>query len=206
VLMPSMPLIPYGEPASPYIELTKGVLPAVDRLIDVGIADPHRLGLMGQSIGGYSVYGIITQTTRFRAAVAVAGFSDLLSLYGTFDARLRYESTVHQDPFRMWSSETGGMRFPPWLDLEQYLRNSPISYADRVETPLLIIQGDLDYVPIQQGEEFFTALYRQNKRAEFVRYWGEDHLLSSPANIRDMWQRIYAWFDAFLKDSDNSAY
>jgi dipeptidyl aminopeptidase/acylaminoacyl peptidase len=63
---------------------------------------------------------------------------------------------------------------------------------------LMIIQGDLDYVPIAQGEEFFSALYRQNKRAAFVRYWGEEHIVQSPANIRDMWARIYDWFDRFL--------
>lgn len=203
VLMPSMPLKPYGEVDEPYMELTKGVLPAVEKLIDVGIADPRRLGIIGQSIGGYSTYGIITQTTRFRAAVASAGFSDLVSLYGTFDSRLRYSPGVHQDPFRMWSGETGSMGSPPWNDLERYIRNSPITYAERVETPLLIIQGDLDYVPMQQNEEFFTALYRQRKRAQFVRYWGEDHLLTSPANIRDMWERIYAWFDRFLNNSDH---
>lgn len=65
----------------------------------------------------------------------------------------------------------------------------------------MIIQGDMDYVAMQQGEQFFTALYRQNKRAVFVRYWGEGHILDSPANIRDMWQRIYAWFDEFLRVS-----
>ena len=98
----------------------------------------------------------------------------------------------------MWNVETSGMGSPPWADLQRYIRNSPLTYADRIETPLLIIQGDLDFVPIQQGEEMFTALYRQNKRAEFVRYWGEDHLLSSPANIRDMWNRIYLWLDTFV--------
>jgi len=64
-------------------------------------------------------------------------------------------------------------------------------------TFMKIMQGDLDYVALQQGEEFFTSLYRQGKRAEFVRYWGEGHVLESPANIRDMWRRIFAWFDQF---------
>ncbi len=205
VLLPSMPVKPYGQADWPYIELMKGVLPAVDGLVETGISDPHRLGVFGQSIGGYGVYGIITQTTRFRAAVASAGFSNLVSLYGTFDARLRYEPFAHEDPFRMWSAETGGMDAPPWRRLEHYILNSPITYAERVQTPLLIFQGDLDYVPIQQGEEFFTALYRQHKRAEFVRYWGEDHLLTSPANIRDMWQRIYTWFDELLSDNNSNA-
>ena len=198
VLLPSMPLPPEGVEADPYMELEKGVLPAIDKLVELGIADPHRLAVMGQSYGGYATYGLITQTTRFQAAIALAGISDLLSLYGTFDARTRYDSTGRQDPPGMWNIEGMGMGGPPWTDLERYTRNSPIAYVSRVQTPLLIMQGDLDYVPIQQGEEFFSALYRQHRRAEFVRYWGEDHILNSSANIRDMWQRIYAWLDRYL--------
>jgi dipeptidyl aminopeptidase/acylaminoacyl peptidase len=87
---------------------------------------------------------------------------------------------------------------PPWKDLARYVRNSPLYYVERVETPLMIVQGDMDYVALQQGEQFFTALHRQNKRAAFVRYWGEGHVLEAPANVRDMWQRVYAWFDEFL--------
>jgi dipeptidyl aminopeptidase/acylaminoacyl peptidase len=80
----------------------------------------------------------------------------------------------------------------------RYIRNSPITYADRVTTPLLIVQGDMDYVPLQQGEEFFTALYRQNKPASFVRYWGEGHIIESPANVADMWAKICAWLARYL--------
>jgi dipeptidyl aminopeptidase/acylaminoacyl peptidase len=105
------------------------------------------------------------------------------------------------DLFQAALAESGQTRMgePPWRDLWRYIRNSPVYYADRVQTPLMIIQGDLDYVPMQQGEEFFTALYRQGKEAKFVRYWGEGHVISSPANIRDMWQRIFTWFDGHLK-------
>src|SRR4029077_3008860 len=100
---------------------------------------------------------------------------------------------------------TEGMQDPPWKGVYPYVQNSPINHVGRVETPLLIIQGDLDYIPIQQGEEFFTALYRQNKRARFVRYWGEDHLIDSPANIEDMWSQIYEWFDQFLSPDTASS-
>jgi dipeptidyl aminopeptidase/acylaminoacyl peptidase len=71
---------------------------------------------------------------------------------------------------QVWSMGQGHMMNPPWKDLGRYIRNSPITYVDRVETPLLIIQGDMDFVPIQQGEEFFQALYKQGKRAQFARY------------------------------------
>jgi len=152
---------------------------------------------MGQSFGGFSTYGLVTQTKRFKGAVALAGLCDFVSLYAQFDARLRYDDFPHENLFMaalMESAQTA-MGNPPWKDLGRYMRNSPILYVDRVETPVMIVQGDLDYVAIQQGEEFFNSLYRQGKRAEFVRYWGEGHVLESPANIRDMWKRIEAWLD-----------
>ena len=85
--------------------------------------------------------------------------------------------------------------------MQRYIRNSPISYVHRVETPLLLIQGDLDYVPVQQGEEFFMSLLRQNKRARFARYWGEGHVFHSPANIKHMWGQIYSWLDEFIGEA-----
>jgi dipeptidyl aminopeptidase/acylaminoacyl peptidase len=200
VFMPSMPLPKYGELSDPYLELSKGVLPGLAKLVNIGVGDPERLGVMGQSTGGFSTFGLITQIDLFKAAVALAGFSDLVSFYGTFDARLRYQRTADEDPFRVWDLETRGLGGPPWNDMQRYIRNSPISYVDRVHTPVLIIHGDLDPVPIEQDEEFFSALHRQNKRAVFVRYWGEDHVLTSPANVRDMWTRIYKWLDSLLMD------
>jgi dipeptidyl aminopeptidase/acylaminoacyl peptidase len=201
VLFPSMPLKAEGEPSDPYQELTKGVLPAVDTVIELGIADPTRLGVLGQSYGGYSAYGLIAQTRRFHAAVSLAGLSDLASLYGVFDARFRYDQFAHERLFSMSLAESGQVRMgsPPWKDSARYIRNSPLFYADQIDTPLMIVQGDLDMVAMQQGEQVFTALYRQNKRAAFVRYWGEGHVIEGAANIRDLWERIYGWFDQFLR-------
>jgi len=196
VLFPSMPLAPEGEPADPYY-MANGVLPAVDAAIEMGIADPGRLGLMGHSYGGYGTYALITQTHRFRAAVALAGITDFVSAYGQFDARFRYEADAHEHLLVMSVAETR-LGATPWNDAERYVRNSPLFAAGQVQTPLLIIQGDMDYVPLQQGEQFFSALYRQGKRSRFVRYWGEGHVFQSPANIQDMWQQIFRWFDEFL--------
>jgi len=204
VLVPSMPLKPVPDDkdtlgSDPYMELTKGVLAAVDKAIEIGIADPKRLAVMGHSFGGYSTYGLVTQTNRFKAAIALAALSDLVSLYGVFDARFRYEPSPHQWLLvqSLLEAGQGSMGNPPWKDWDRYWRNSPLFYADRVQTPLLIVQGDLDFVSMEQGEEFFTALYRQDKRARFIRYWGEGHLLDSPANIRDFWTQAYAWLDEF---------
>ncbi len=204
-LEPSMPLALEGEPDDPMLKLPNGVLPVVEHAVELGVADPDRIFLMGQSFGGYATYSLVTQTNRFKAAVALAGFCDLMSLYGVFDARLRYDDDAHEEMFMPKSLESAWARMgsPPQSDLGRYLRNSPLLQVDRVQTPLMIIQGDMDYVPIQQGEQFFTALYRQGKRAEFVRYWGEGHVLEGPANFRDMWRRIFDWFSQFADSPRN---
>jgi dipeptidyl aminopeptidase/acylaminoacyl peptidase len=78
------------------------------------------------------------------------------------------------------------------------LSNSPLTYVERVRAPVLLIHGDQDSnVSMQQSEQMFSALVRLQKRASFVRYWGETHVLENPANIRDSWQRRLAWFDEF---------
>jgi dipeptidyl aminopeptidase/acylaminoacyl peptidase len=200
VITPSMPLPPEGEASDPYREMLNGVLPAVDKVIDMGIADAARLGVIGVSYGGYSVYSIISQTNRFHAAVSMAGPSDLTSEYGEFFGSSRYATGYTLGP----EIENGQMRMgnPPWKDPVRYTRNSPIFYADRIQTPLMIVQGDQDFVAIEQGEEMFSALKRQDKRAEFVRYWGEGHGISNGQNQKDLWERIYAWFDEFLVNAN----
>lgn len=72
-----------------------------------------------------------------------------------------------------------------------------MSQVDKVETPVMLIQGNLDFVPIEQGEEYFTALYRQGIRAEFVRYAGEWHTISNRENVLDLWNRM----DRCLKET-----
>ena len=198
VLIPSIPIS--RGPSDPFLELLRGVIPAVDRTIELGIADPRRLAVMGHSYGGYGTFGLVTLTNRFHAAIALAGTANLTSSYGTFDPRFRYTDYAYENMFGPIHTESGQGRMggAPWADLWRYLRNSPYFFVDRVQTPIMFIHGDQDYVPIQQAEEFFVALYRLGKRARFVRYWGEGHVLQSPANIRDMWGQILKWLDENL--------
>jgi dipeptidyl aminopeptidase/acylaminoacyl peptidase len=200
VLSPSMP--PFKSEFTDgkrdtMLDLPNGVLPAVDKIVELGIADSDRVFLMGHSGGGFATYGLIVQTDRFKAAVPMAGFNNYISQFGTFMPQTRYTSSVDQGSGFVEGEDRHGLHTTPWQDLGLYLRNSPIFYADRVKTPVMIIQGDMDYVVMQQGEEFFSALQRLGKRVQFVRYWGEGHVLESRANIRDMWTRILAWFDEF---------
>ena len=80
---------------------------------------------------------------------------------------------------------------------ERYARTSPVARARAITAPVLLVHTDFDYFDMAQYDEMFGALYRAGKEAVYVRYWGEGHGLSSPANIRDLWQRI----DAFLLET-----
>jgi dipeptidyl aminopeptidase/acylaminoacyl peptidase len=206
VLFPSIPLGPEGEGvrSDPYLDIPKGVMGAVDRVVALGIADPARMAVMGHSFGGYTTYALATYTHRFKAAIALAGPADLVSEYGTFEAQLRYETWVHRSMYLPALLEGAQQRMgvPPYADMARYTRNSPLTYADRITTPILIIQGDLDFMGLQQGEEMFTALFRLGKRARYVRYWGEGHTVESPANVRHMWGEIFAWLDRYIGPPD----
>jgi dipeptidyl aminopeptidase/acylaminoacyl peptidase len=208
LLIPSVPVSREGQAGDPMIDIPKGVLAGVDEAVRVGVADPARLGIMGQSYGGYSTYSVITNSSRFQAAIVLAGFDDLASLYGDFNLETRYTDFGYEMQAAPGLMENGQSRMgaSPWKDLWRYVRNSPYYFADRVHTPLMIIQGDMDFVGIEQGEEFFSAMYRLGKPAKFVRYWGEGHVIErSPANVRDMWRRIFGWFDEHFALDQRSA-
>ncbi|HYI48347.1 MAG TPA: prolyl oligopeptidase family serine peptidase [Allosphingosinicella sp.] len=200
VLIPSMPRAENGEFLA---GLSKGVLPAVDRLVALGIADPGRVGLLGQSFGGYAVYGLVAQSNRFRAGVAMAGITEFTSFYTQFAGSARgYPGIEHEKSWNWALVEAGPLRLgvPPYRDHALYWRNSPLALVDRVETPLLLIHGEHDErAPMAQAESFFYSLYRQGKTARLLRYWGENHGLSqSPANIRDIFEETVRWFDRYL--------
>jgi dipeptidyl aminopeptidase/acylaminoacyl peptidase len=204
VLLPSMPA-PGGRADSHLLApLLSGVMPAVDAAIASGVADPDRIAVTGHSAGGFATLGLIVQTTRFRSAIASAGYSNMISLYGTFYGQYRHGDAGRPEAaqvLRMLQVERGwmGMGAPPWSAPDRYVDRSAVLRANKVETPLLLVHGELDFVPIQQAEEFFTALLRQDKRASLVRYHGEGHVLNSRANILDLWQRLADWLAETLR-------
>ncbi len=202
VVVPSMPLPPSPARDNPYALVAGSILPAVDRLVELGIADPNRLGVFGQSRGGYTVFALLTQTNRFKAGVALAGISDLATSYRGFDAAsYGWPGIGHQKSSNWAISEQFGRFAPPSEDAAGYTRNSPLTFAKQVTTPLLIVHGEADVRGNQaQAEQFFSALYEQGKTAQYVRYGGESHSLAqSPANVRDIFARTLAWFDRFVK-------
>jgi dipeptidyl aminopeptidase/acylaminoacyl peptidase len=200
VLFPSVPL-PYRQRDLMNRKVYDDVLPAVAAAIRRGFADPHELAIWGVSYGGSGVYGLVTRTDRFRAAIVTAGDCDLISAYGQLDPTTRYGNRAEQnfDLESILESGQTNMGGPPWRHWSRYIRNSPIFSVALVHTPLLITDGDLDFVPMQQSEEFFRALARQGKPVRLIRYWGEGHLLTDPPNIREYWRQVFSWLQKYLK-------
>lgn len=197
VLIPSMPGQPsqQGKLADAYLA---AVNPAVDSLIQMGIAYPDCVALMGQSMGGYAVYSLLTRTNRFSAAIALAGITDLTQIYYQLDPLVRGYGSLEGDlSANMSILEKGSFRFgaSPSKQRALYSDNSPLSDAAKVTTPLLMVHGDLDVRgSLTQADTFFAALKREGKEARLLRYWGESHSLAqSPANVRDIVDEIADW-------------
>ncbi|HJU64934.1 MAG TPA: prolyl oligopeptidase family serine peptidase, partial [Gemmatimonadaceae bacterium] len=209
VLFPSMPAPPIGGTGVDKMHLIpSGVLPAVDKAIELGVADPNRLAVMGHSYGGYSTLTLATATRQFQSAIAVSPINNLITAYGTFRPWDRIRDDAHLNMAEPKGAEAGQQQMGghPWDYLWRYLKNSPVLYVDRVETPVMLIQGSNDHQSTLASEEFFTGLYRLGKRGRFVRYWGEGHVFESPANIRDYWRQVFAWLDETLSISERSTH
>jgi dipeptidyl aminopeptidase/acylaminoacyl peptidase len=188
---------------TPMLDLAKTVLPGINRVIEKGIADPERIGIMGHSYGGYSTLALLVQTKRFKAAVEADGMADLISAYGEMEK----DGTAFGT-----SSETGQelMGGSPWEVRDRYIENSPLFSFDRMDTPLLIVHGGDDRaVASFLGDEIFVALRRLGKIVTYAKYEGESHVPSAFGNQVDIGTRIIEWFDRYLKEtpekSDNSS-
>ena len=181
---------------TPMVDLMKTAMPGINKVVELGVADPNRIGVTGHSYGGYSTLALIVQSPRFKAAIMRAGMGNLISGYG----QLSPDGTNYG---LAWSEGgQGRMGGRPWEFRERYLENSPIFYLHRVATPLLIVHGsEDDAVPSFLADEVFTGLRRLGKPVTYVRYEGEDHWEGgwSYANQIDVLQRMLAWFDRHLK-------
>lgn len=200
VLLATMKISTYGEAGDPMTQMHEQLIHAAENAVAQGYADPERWAIMGHSYGGYGTNSVITQTNRFKAAVSLAGLANLTSGYAIGLGAEKATSVAAGLAFgARWSEGgQGRMGVAPWRDPQRYIRNSPLFYADNIETPLMLVHGDYDFVNAGEAEQMFNALHRQGKDAIFLRYWGEGHVLRGPANIRDMWARIFAWFDDHL--------
>jgi dipeptidyl aminopeptidase/acylaminoacyl peptidase len=158
--------------------------------------DGNRLGIQGQSWGGYQVAYLVTQTDMFAAAMAGAPVSNMTSAYGG----IRWGSGMSRMfQYEQTQSRIGGTL---WEKPMHYIENSPLFYAPKVNTPLLMMHNDNDgAVPWYQGIEFFMALYRLNKPVWMLTYNGVNHNIESKywANRIDLSTRMFQFFNHYLK-------
>ncbi len=161
------------------------IMAGVDEAIKVAPVDPNRLGICGWSYGGFMTMWAVTQTNRFKAAMAGAGLSNWQSYYG--------ENLIDQ-----WMIPFFGKSV--YDDPEVYAKSSPINFIKKAKTPTLILVGDSDgEVPAPQSYEFWHALKTLGVETQFVVYEHEGHMFVKPQHRRDVVERTLAWFDSHLK-------
>jgi dipeptidyl aminopeptidase/acylaminoacyl peptidase len=182
------------EVGRPGFAATKSVVPGVQHLVDIGLADPDAVALHGHSWSGYQTAFIVTQTDLFATAVAGAPVGNMTSAY----SGIRLGSGLA----RQFQYEQGQSRLSGslWESRDEYIDNSPIFFADQVDTPLLILHGDEDdAVPWEQSIELYLALRRLGKETVFLQYRGEPHHPQRYANKLDWALRMKEWVDHYTK-------
>jgi dipeptidyl aminopeptidase/acylaminoacyl peptidase len=163
----------------------RDILAGVDESIKIAPIDSNRLGITGWSYGGYMTMWAVTQTNRFKAAMAGAGIANYLSYYG--------ENKIDQWMFPFFGKSV-------YDDPDVYARSSPITFIKKVKTPTLVIVGDSDgECPTPQSYEFWHALKTLNVETQLVVYEHEGHMFIKPEHRRDRIRRTVAWFDAHLQ-------
>ncbi|TFH35720.1 MAG: S9 family peptidase, partial [Bacteroidia bacterium] len=190
IFVPDIPYVEGYPGQSAYNAVVSGTYAMLDQF---DFIDPERLGLDGQSWGGYQIAYLITQTDLFACAFAGAPVSNMTSAYGGIrwgsgmSRMFQYEET---------QSRIGGTL---WEKPLHYIENSPIFYVPKVNTPVMIMHNDADgAVPWYQGIEFFVALRRLGKPAWMVSYNDEDHNLTKRPNRMDLSIRKMQFFDHYL--------
>lgn len=165
-------------------------------LIKKGFIDSTRIGLQGQSWGGYQTAYLITQTNLYKAAWAGAPVGNMFSAYGG----IRWESGLNrQFQYEHQQSRIGATI---WEKPNLYIENSPLFHLQKVKTPLVIMANDADgAVPWYQGIELFTAMRRLNKPCWMLNYNGEAHNLMERKNRKDIQIKEQQFFDWLLKDA-----
>jgi dipeptidyl aminopeptidase/acylaminoacyl peptidase len=176
---------------SAYNAIVSGTKAMVERYPFI---DRDNMGLQGQSWGGYQIAYLVTRTNMFKAAMAGAPVSNMVSAYGG----IRWQTGINrQFQYEQTQSRIGGTL---WEKPLRYIENSPVFFADKIETPLLIMHNDEDgAVPWYQGIELFTAMRRLSKPVWMLVYNGEAHNLTKWPNRMDLSVRMYQFFDYYLK-------
>ncbi|HEY0929736.1 MAG TPA: prolyl oligopeptidase family serine peptidase [Gemmatimonas sp.] len=191
-----MPDIVYTD-GQPGPSAAKSIIPGVQSLIQKGFVDPKRIGITGQSWGGYQSAYLVTVTNMFAAAVPNATVVNMTSAYGG----IRWASGLARAfQYEHTQSRIGGSL---WQYPERFIENSPLFRLDRVTTPVLFMANDNDgAVPWYQGIEFYVAMRRLQKEAYMLVYNGDEHNPTKRANQKDIDQKMQDFFAVKLQGAD----
>jgi dipeptidyl aminopeptidase/acylaminoacyl peptidase len=159
----------------------------VDHVIQMGVADPDRLGVGGWSYGGILTDYMIATDPRFKGATSGAGTAFTVAFYGTDQYIIQYDYEIG----------------PPWNPKawETYQKISyPFLHADRIKTPTLFLGGERDFnVPVEGGQQMYQALRSLGIDTQLIIYPNENHGITRPSYIRDRYERYLAWYDKYVK-------
>jgi dipeptidyl aminopeptidase/acylaminoacyl peptidase len=177
----------------PGVSAVECILPAIDAAVATGVVDGTKVGLHGHSWGGYQTAFLVTQTDRFKAAIAGAALTDLVSMYSS----VYWNVGMANQP--IFESSQGRFTGGYWDLQDAYIRNSPVYFAKNVKTPLLLLHNDKDgAVDFTQGVEYYNTLRRLQKPVVMLQYKGENHGLAKPENRKDYAVRMKEFFDHHL--------
>ncbi|MCU1234582.1 MAG: peptidase prolyl oligopeptidase active site domain protein [Candidatus Solibacter sp.] len=191
VLMPDIVF----RPRDPGMSVLECVTTATKKVLESGMIDPKRVGLIGHSWGGFGTSFVMTQTDLFTAGVAGGPLTDLVSSYGEIYWNSGTPETDH--------AEVGQERLevPLWEDPAAYMRNSAVFHVNKMKGALLLSVGDKDGASDwHQDIEMYNLARRAGKQCIMLVYPGENHALAVKANQQDYHRRILEWFDHYLKD------
>jgi dipeptidyl aminopeptidase/acylaminoacyl peptidase len=158
----------------------RDILTGIDKLVKDGKVDPKRQFVYGTSYGGFMTSWLVGHSNQFRAAVAQNAVTDMNMMYGLSD-------------LQSWTTwELGGL---PWEQPERYRKHSPITYANKVKTPTLILHARDDRrCPLPMGKAFYQALLANDVPTQMVIYPNEGHGIRQPRHREDVYRRVLAWF------------
>lgn len=163
----------------------RDLIAGADYLVAQGIADPGRMGIIGQSYGGYMAAWTVTQTDRFKGAVVIDGITDLVSNVGTND--MPFDEPTY----------FGGEFWEKW---DLYSDRSPIRHVANISTPTLVVSGEDDVrVPLGQAKEFYGALWKQGVPSQLVIYPRAGHFPDEPRQWQDLWLREISWMNSYVQ-------
>lgn len=203
VLIPNLPRA--KDSVSPALRWSAQIDTVLDSVAKTHLVDLDRMAFWGHSYGGYAALMLATETNRFKAIVAAAPVADVAAMRYADSAAIWLTPSDQEGAAELagWTElGQGRLMATPWGDPERYTANSPIYRADRIHTPILLLQGDQDVMGIGQSRNMFSTLYRLGKDCEFVTFYGEGHNIAGPANMRAYLHTVFDFLDTHLLGPD----